>query len=111
MSSLPSDSTVLQVGLLFVFLGIAIISDLFMEAIEVITSAEATARRTLPSGRLVEWRYQVRLGLGLGLGLGLPTALCSRCPVYSAAAPVTAQCHARHCPVWPRWPPYQAEPG
>jgi Ca2+/Na+ antiporter len=47
------------IGLLFVFLGIAIISDIFMEAIEQITSAERTVVRRAAGGELVEWRCRV----------------------------------------------------
>lgn len=47
------------VGLVYVFLGIAIISDIFMAAIEVITAAEGTKRYRNSEGRMIEYRYKL----------------------------------------------------
>ena len=47
----PANAALFLTILLWMFLAVAIVADLFMEAIEAITSQETTTRTTLPNGR------------------------------------------------------------
>mgnify|MGYP003684325709 CR=1 FL=1 len=58
LSSTPFLAFAYMLGLIYVFLGIAIISDIFMAAIEVITAAEGTRRYRDADGRTVEYAYK-----------------------------------------------------
>jgi solute carrier family 8 (sodium/calcium exchanger) len=59
LNAAPGLAIVYLVGLVWVFLGIAIISDIFMAAIEVITAAEGTKRYVTDGGRVVEYKYKL----------------------------------------------------
>mmetsp|Transcript_28337 Transcript_28337/g.65125 ORF Transcript_28337/g.65125 Transcript_28337/m.65125 type:complete len:723 (+) Transcript_28337:180-2348(+) len=59
LANRPFLAFIYLVGLAYVFLGIAIISDIFMAAIEVITASEGTKRYRTNDGKMIEYTFKI----------------------------------------------------
>mmetsp|Transcript_27992 Transcript_27992/g.65642 ORF Transcript_27992/g.65642 Transcript_27992/m.65642 type:complete len:784 (-) Transcript_27992:280-2631(-) len=59
LANRPFLAFIYLVGLAYIFLGIAIISDIFMAAIEVITASEGTRRVRTNDGKMIEYTFKI----------------------------------------------------
>ena len=85
----PANAALFLTILLWMFLAVAIVADLFMEAIEAITSQETTTRTTLPNGRTKSvtsrvWNPTVANLTLMALGSSSPEILLSIIEIVSS---------------------------